>query len=242
MGLLRRFVLLLKVWLNTLLSPAEDPRQTFAYAYQRQRELLVKVQQALTDLATSKERLANKTVEVQKKLPQLEEQARRSLIANREDLARLALQRRQVAAMELKTLEAQVHEVEQEEQRLSLVEQRLSTQIEAFFARQEVIAARYSAAEAQVRVNEALGGVSQELADLGRALEKAEQTTEHMQARASALDELVEAGILETPGLTSGDAVERELAQVDVAQAVEKQLAALKSQLKSGGARPEAST
>lgn len=239
MGLLGRLILLLKTPLNALFAPAPDPRQTFANAYQRQREVLLKVRQALADIAASKSRLEAKTTETKAKLPQLEEEARGTLIAGREDLARLALQRRQVAAVALKTLEQQVREVEQEEQRLSMVEQRLATQIEAFFARQEIIAARYSAAEAQVRINEALTGVSQELTDLGLALEQAEQKTEHMQARATAIDRLVETGVLETPVLPAGDSVERQLAQIDVAQEVEDQLAALKHQI--GESRPSAS-
>ena len=131
----------------------------------------------------------------------------------------------------LQTLEAQVQEVEQEEQRLTLVEQRLATHIEAFHARQEVIAARYSAAEAQVRINEQLSGVTQELADLGVALERAEQKAEYMQARASAIDQLVDAGILDVPGLPGGDAAERQLSQLDAGQAVEAQLAAMKARV-----------
>lgn len=235
MGLLRRFILLLKVWFKGFTAPAEDPRQTFAYAYQRQRELLLSVQQALADIGTSKQKLETKTVETREKLPRLEEQARRALISSREDLARLALQRRQVAVMELQALEDQVQEVQQEEQRLSLVEQRLAAQIEAFHARQEVIAARYSAAEVQVRITEALTGVSAELADLGNALEQAEQKTERMQARATAIDRLVEAGVLEMPGSPAGDDVARQLAHLDVSQAVEDQLAALKQQIKQAG-------
>ena len=66
---------------------------------------------------------------------------------------------------------------QQEERALELVEQRLAAQIEAFFARQEVLEARYTTAEAEVRVGEVMGGVSEELADLTRALERAEQTS-----------------------------------------------------------------
>ncbi|MCH7574976.1 MAG: PspA/IM30 family protein [Candidatus Marinimicrobia bacterium] len=228
-GLLRRFSLLLKVWLKAIMAPAEDPRQSSTY--ERQRELLAKVQKALIDIAETKSRLETKTVEVRKKLPRLKKRALAALTDGREDLARLVLQRRQIAVVELQTLEEQVQEIEQEEQRLSLTEQRLATQIEAFYARLEVIMARYSAAEAQVRINEALSGVSEELADLGRALEVAEQKTDHMQARASAIDRLVEEGILEVPTAHTSSDVERQLAQIDVAQDVEEQLAALKRQL-----------
>jgi phage shock protein A len=227
--LLQRFFHMLKRSLTKFLEPADDPRHTFANAYQRQRELLAKVQRALLDISTTKQRLETKTAEVRAKLPKLQERARGSLVEGREDLARLALQRRQVAMVEVQVLEEQVQEVENEEQRLSLTEQRLSTQLEAFFARQELIAARYSAAEAQVRIHEAFSGVSHELSELGRALEKAEEKSVRMQARATAIDRLIEDGILNAP--VAVDSMDKQFLELDIANDVEVQLAALKQQL-----------
>jgi phage shock protein A len=232
MGLLARLKLVVKSRLQAFTASAEDPRKTFAYAYQRQRELLTKVQQALVDIAASKKQLEAKTAETRERLPPLAEQARRALLAGHEDLARSALQRRQVAAVALQTLEEQVHEVAQEEDRLSLIEQRLTTQIEAFHTRHEVIAARYSAAEAQVRINEALTGVSEELSDLGVALEQAEQRARYMQARATAIDQLIETGALEVSGVAASDRIEQQLSQPDIIKAVEDQLGVLKRALK----------
>ena len=230
-SILRRVVLVFKAWLNAFLASAEDPRQVFAVAYRRQQELLGGVREAMARVATSKEQLVAKTTKARDKLPEMEEQARQHLRAGREDLARLALHLRQAAVRELEFLEQQIQELEQEERVLSLVERRLEAQIEAFFSRQEVIAARYSSAEAHVRVHEALGGVSEELADLGVALDQAEQRTEYMQARASAIDRLVELGILEIPGLKSGDAPTQQLADEDDSQAVDERLVALKGQV-----------
>jgi phage shock protein A len=215
--------------LKSMFKPAEDPRQTFASPYLRQRQLLERVQQALADLDAAKQRLTDQTKQVEEKLPQLQEQAKRALIADREDLARLALERREIATSELGELQQHLSAVETEEQRLALVEQRLATEIEAFRARQEVIAARYSAAEAHVRINEALGGVSQEMAELTDALQKAEETTAHMQARATAIDELVKAGILDAPG---ADTIATQLRAADVGTAVDAQLAALKESVR----------
>lgn len=240
MSLVGRFFSRLIAWFKALFAPAEDPRQTFAHAYQRQRQLLMKVQRALADISASKDRLETKIAGVKEKLPQLEDQARSALVADKEDVARLALRRHQVATIELQTLEEQEREVEHEEQRLSLTEQRLATQIEAFFARQEVIAARYSAAEAQVRINEALGGVSQELTDLGHALQEAEEKAEHMQARASAIDRLIEGGILDMPDLSTSDFMKRDLSHFDVTQAVEERLETLKSEIQESKSPPQA--
>ena len=224
-----KFLLQLAVWLNQILAPAEDPRQTFASTYQRQRDLLVKVQKVLVGIARSKAYLHTRMAMVKGKLPQLEAQARQALTDHREDLARLALYRHQVAATELRLLERQAREVEQEEQYLSLTEQRLSTQIEAFFTREEIVSARFGVAEAEVRVNEALSGVSRELADLGAALKMAEEKAEYMQARASAIDSLIEEGILELPALPGGELLH--ISQLEIAQAVEKRLDSLKREI-----------
>ena len=125
-------------------------------------------------------------------------------------------------------------ELEKEQQTLSFVEQRLSNEIEAFFARQEVLAARYSTAEAQVQINEALSGISEELEGLGVALEHVERTTESMQARVTAIDQLVESGILDTPMRPALSTASSELAGDESSEDVEERLAALKSELGVG--------
>jgi len=110
-----------------------------------------------------------------------------------------------------------------------MIEQRLSGQIEAFAARQEVIKARFSAAEAQVRINEAMTGVSQDFADLTATLQRAEQTTEEMQARATAIDRLVQGGDLEAISFAAGsDAIDVRYQSLGADEDVERQLDALR--------------
>lgn len=205
-GRMRRWVRGLKKGLDDVMAPAEDPRQAYAYTVERQRELLSKVQRALAEIGATKKRLERKDNEVRGKLPILENRARQSLREGQEGQARLWLQRYQLAASELQRMEQQLRDTEMEEQRLWLTEQRLSSELEAFYARQELIAARYSAAEVQVQIGEALTGVSEELAELSRAMENAERESEHMQARAAAIDRLVDDGILELPaGMSQSD-------------------------------------
>ena len=185
---------------NALMSPAEDPRQAYVSTYDKQTSLLVRVRKALAEVAVAKERLEEKAQTTRAKLPHLETLARQALKEDREDLARLRLQRRQLAQVQLHSLNQQLLEIEREENRLSLAEQRLSDQLAAFCTRQELIAARYSAAEAQVHIGEALAGVSEELADLSHAMAAAEQKSAQMEARAAAIDRLVDEGLLEVPG------------------------------------------
>src|SRR5262249_10536550 len=148
----------------------------------------------------------------------------------REDLARLTLQRRHAAALELRAVEERVVEVAQEEQTLLLAERSLAARIEAFRARQEVASARYTAAEAQMRIAETLAEVSNGLAQLGGALERTEAKTQYLRARASTLEGLLQTGL--EPGLAvPSDALDRELACLDADRAVDAQLSTLKAQL-----------
>ena len=233
--ILSRVRLIVKVWLHALLASAKDPREVFAAAHRRQRELLAKVRHALATVAASRARLERNSAQARRKLPELEERARRSLATGREDQARFALQLRQVVLEEAQVLEDQVEQLDREHQTLSLVEHRLATQIETFFARREMAEARYSSTEAHVRIKEALSGISEELEDLDIALERAEEKTENMQARVSAIDELVETGILEMPAGHAMDA--RSSLSPGRAEdgAIEDLLSELKSELRPGG-------
>ena len=236
MGLWSRIQLLLRMKAGAALDRAEDPREVLDFAYTQQLELLRKVKQGLVDVATSKRQLEQQAEKLRARVPQLEDQARRALGLEREDLARLALERKQTALAELGGLDGQVAEVAAEERKLTLAEQQLSARIEEFRTRREVVSARYTAAEAQVRVGEALTGVSGELAELSMAIGRAEEKTERLQARASAIDALIDSGALALPGLPGGgDAVERELRQLTAAQSVENELAALRAET---GGRP----
>ena len=227
-SILRRIRLILRSLAHALLASAEDPRQTFAVAHHRQQQMLEKVRQAQSKLRSAKQQLIAKSDAATDKLPQLEEQARQALVEGREDLARYALRLRLLVEEQVDTLGGQLSQVDEEDRAMSLVEQRLTAQIQAVAARQELLEAQYSTAEAQVQVHEALGGVSDELDGLGDALEQAEQRTERMQARASALDRLVDAGVLDMPVGAGGDWPTLSSTEDQTAGVVEERLAALK--------------
>ena len=230
MNLWARILFLLRIKTGTTLDRAEDPLEVMTYVHGQQQELLHKVRQGLVEVAVSKRRLEMQVEKLQTRVPQIEEQARRALGLGREDLARIALQRKQTAVRELAGLERQAADVGEEERKLAFAEQQVSARIEELRVRREALSARYTAAEAQVRVNEALSGLSGDTADLGAALARAEEKVELMQARASALDALVGSDLLALPPATS-DVVERELNELASRDAVDDELAALKAEL-----------
>src|SRR5439155_1611049 len=80
--------------------------------------------------------------------------------------------------------------------KLVAAEQKLTTRVEAFRTQKETIKAQYTAAEAETRIGESLSGVSEDMADVGMAMDRATDKVETMQARAGAIDELLESGDL----------------------------------------------
>ncbi|MDX1616156.1 MAG: PspA/IM30 family protein [Candidatus Promineifilaceae bacterium] len=228
MGLWQRIMLFFKIRTSSTLDQAEDPRQTYDYAYAQQQELLRKVKQGLIEVATAKEQLAKQIRRQRARIPQLEKQAQQAVTMNREDLARVALGRKQRLLSELDGLEEQLAEVTNEETRLIAAQQQIADRIDAFRTHRDVMSARYTAAESQVRLREALGGVTGELGELSMALGRAEEKAQRMLARATAMDNLIECGSLELP-LIGGDYVEQELRELASHSAVEQELAALKA-------------
>jgi len=109
-------------------------------------------------------------------------------------------------------------------------ESRLATKVEAFRTKKETIKAEYSAADAQVKITESVTGISEEMADVGLAVQRAEEKTENMKARSAALDELLDSGTLED--YSGGDEIEKELAKVKAKSTVDNDLARMKSEMK----------
>lgn len=231
MGLLARISTVFKAKMNKVLDQVENPHETLEYSYEKQLELLQNVRRNITNVVTSKKRLELQIVKLKQNLAKLDNQAREALNKGREDLARIALERKIQNEQQIKELEQQVQDLQSEQDKLQQVETRLRAKVESFKTQKEVIKARYSAAEAQVKIGEAVTGLSEEMTDVGLAIERAEQKTEKMQARASAIDELVASGALED-NLGNKDPLEAELNRLEADDKVAKELERLKSEVK----------
>jgi phage shock protein A len=227
----------IKAKVSRLLDRAEDPGETLDYGYQKQVELLQNVKKGIADVVTSKKRLQMQTEKLQQQVVKLDTQARQALAAGNEDLARMALERKNLAQTELQSLDTQIAQLEQQQQQLTENEQKLRAKIEAFRTKKEVIKAQYSAAEAQVRISEAANGVGEQMADLGLAIQRAQDKTENMKARADAVAELEAAGTFEDlTQLGDGqDDIDRQLQELTSGTQVDAELEKMKAELGSGG-------
>jgi phage shock protein A len=231
----RRMAALFRIKANKALDRAEDPREVLDYSYAQQLEMLQKVRRGVADVATSRKRIESQINQLRQSSGKLEDQAQQALAAGREDLAREALTRRTAVDSQLTDLRAQQESLQAEEEKLTLATQRLQARVETFRTRKETIKASYTAAEAQTRVGEAVTGIGEEMGDVGMAMQRTQDKTEQMQARAGAMDELIASGGLEDASLPAGgDRIQAELEAAAAGQDVERELARMKAQLPPG--------
>jgi len=229
MSLLERMDTVIKAKMNKIMGKIEDPRETLDYSYEKQLDLLQNVRKGVAEVATSKKRLELQKARLQANIDKMDVQARDALKSNREDLAKMTLERKAVLQSQIAGLDQQIAELDNELQKLTEAENRLSTKVESFRVKKEAIKAQYSAAEAQVKVTESVTGISEEMADVGMAIQRAEDKTDSMKARSAALDELLATGVLED--YSGSDQIEKELAKAKTDTAVSDEFTKLKQEM-----------
>ncbi|MGI6082795.1 MAG: PspA/IM30 family protein [Limnochordia bacterium] len=232
MGVFSRMSTIFKAKMSRLMDRFENPHETLDYSYEKQLELLRNVKRGLTEVVASKKRLELQSAKLKESAAKHEQQAREALTHGREDLARMALERRALTMQQLQGLDEQIEELQKEQDKLAATEARLQAKVQAFRTQKEIIKAQYSAAEAQVKIGEAATGLSEEMADVGLAIERAQDKTERMRSRAAAIDELVASGsLIDSIDVGPKDDIEKELARLSQHQSVEDDLARLKKEV-----------
>ncbi|MEI8105185.1 MAG: PspA/IM30 family protein [Actinomycetes bacterium] len=228
-----RTTTILKAKYSKLLNRAENPNETLDYSYEEQLRQLQNVKRGIADVATAKKRLELQYASMQQQVEKLDGQAKDALKANREDLAREALTRKAAIQGQLDGIMQQGQQLEAQQAKLVEGQKTLSAKVESFRTQKEVMKAQYSAAEAQVKIGEAVTGISDNMADVGLAVQRAKDKTEEMQARAAAVEELTAAGTL-TDLTATGDDIDRQLSQIQQGGQVDDELAKLKAELGQG--------
>lgn len=237
MGLFSRLMTFLRIRTSAALDKVEDPGQVMDYSYSKQLEQLQQLRRAIADVVTQEKRLEIQQTQQTEKVNRLSSQARQALLANREDLARMALQRKETLLTQLNAYEQQIAQLKAQEEKLIQMERNVSARVEAFRTQKEMVKAQYSAAQAQVKISETVTGISEELTEMNLAMQRAQDKVLSMQARANAMEALIEQGTLGEQGMlgTGGDTLERELQQISAEQNIEAQLQAMKQQLQLNG-------
>jgi phage shock protein A len=223
---------------NKALDAAEKPDEMLDLSYQQMLDQITKVRQGLVPVAASRKQIELQEQQLQHSIDHLNDQAKAALGQNREDLAREALSRKAAAQAQIDGMEPQHQQLTEEEQKLGQALAALQQRVNNFRTQKEVLKAQYTAASAVSSVNESVAGISGTLGDSGATLQRAQDKIANMQARAGALDELLQSGVLEDVG-GGGDDIQKELDAVGNQAGVEDELAALKAQIAAPAATPE---
>jgi phage shock protein A len=234
MGLISRFSNLFKAKTHTVLDKLEKPEEMLDYSFEKQRELINRLRRDVAEVITAKKRLEMQKAKLVANTNTLDDQAHRALDSNREDLARLALERKNAILQQVASLNNRIRDIQMQQERLEGTEKRLSSKVEEFKTRKEVIKAQYSSAEAQVRIKESITGISEEMNDVGVSLNRAEEKTQKLQAKVQALDEMIDSGVLTDytapTDSTGGVDIEAELDKVALKSSVDEEFEKLKAE------------
>src|SRR6267378_4157931 len=122
---MERTMTIIKAKWNKLLNKAENPAETLDYSYEKQLELLQNVKRGIADVVTAKKRLELQETQLQQSIVKLDGQARQALAANREDLARQALERKSGLQQQLQGLDTQVKGLQDQQEKLVASEKQL---------------------------------------------------------------------------------------------------------------------
>ena len=223
---------------NKALDTAEKPDEMLDYSYSQMLDQLTKVRQALVTVAASRKQIELQEQQLQHSVDHLNQQAATALSVGKEDLAREALQRKAAAQSQIDGMEAQHQQLNEEEQKLEQTLSALQERVNQFRTQKETLKAQYTAASAESAVNESVAGISTTLGDSGAALQRAQDKIANMQARAGALDELLQSGVLEDVGGDTDD-IQKELDEAGSSAEVDRELAAMKAQIGPATPAPE---
>ncbi len=230
MSFSNRFINLIKQKVNKVLEKHEDPREALDYSAVKQTELIQRLRREIVEVVASKKRLEMQKARLLENINKLQEQAKSAVKAGRDDLATLALERKNANLAQAKELDTQIMEIQTEQDKLENAEKRLSIKVEEFKSKKEIIKARYSSAEAEVRIKENITGISEEMSDIGVAMSRAEEKTDAMKSKAMAIDDMIGSGSL-VDYTDNKDQIESELEKTDIKSKVDEDLAKLKSSM-----------
>ena len=230
MGILKRAIEVTEAKINKLLNRIEDPNETLDLSYEKMVSGLQEVKTHIADVVTEQKRIENKIKKCTEDAKKREDEAKAALKLGKEDLAKQALEIKQDELQKIKDFTAAYETISGQVNKLKTTESKYKAKIEQFRQTKEVAKASYTAAKAQVQVKESLTGIGDKLGNVGDAINRAQDKAEQMNARADALDGLVDSGVLDD-SLGLNDSVDAQLSAAKKEASVADELAKLKEEL-----------
>ena len=224
MGLFDRTTEALEREVNRLLDDIEDPQENLEYTYERLRDELTRVDEALVDLVTQRKRLERDRDRLDDRIDDHNARAREAVEDGDDDSAREHLEEKRSDMTRLDDVETRIADLRDAESDLKSRRNELKERVERFRTERAELNARQRAANAEASVANALGEEG-DAAD--RRVAAATDDVEESEARAAAIEELRAEGFFDDEEHRERDA---ERARVDAE--VESELQTLRNRVR----------
>lgn len=233
MSVFARVADILQAKTHKLLDRLEDPNETLDLSYEKMLSQLQDTKRHLADVVAQQKSLERQIEASGQEAAKAEDDARAALAAGREDLAKAALTHKHDALDKLQSLKQAHAQIQPQAEKLIAFEKKLEERIDSFRTRKEVMKASYTAAAAQAKVSQSMAGIGGSFDNVGETLRRAEDKVSAMQAKAEAMNSLVETGVLADP-LDRRNKSEKELDALRVGAAIDADLTRLKAEIAAG--------
>jgi phage shock protein A len=145
--------------------------------------------------------------------------------------ARRAIGRSNAYGVQLDDLRTEIDAVHKSFLKIENVGEDLRVRTEMIRHQKEIVAAKVATSRASITAHSALGGLGPEMESINGLLADAQSRTQDLQARAAAIEELVERGSFDQPGPAAADDVGRRIHEAVSKEAVDAQLTSLKQKV-----------
>lgn len=221
MSLITRFINVVKAKFNKFLSTQEDPIEQLEYAYTQMEEKRKSVKESVVDVMAQRKKLEKKKQKMQDEIEEHNQDAKECMKAGREDLARVALEKKKSKMAAVEGLEEQIGQMKTLEEDMQDQLTEIENRLNELKTEKEVLKARYEGAEAIEAVNESL---TENLGDysIEDAVGDVEEEIEDMEARAAAINEFNGSG---------EETIEEQIDNISQSSGVDSELDQLRSEI-----------
>lgn len=217
MGIFNRMSDVIKANINDLLDKAEDPEKMIKQMVLEMEESVNKATLSVAQAIANEKQLERRLEKEKANVADWQSKAEQAVNANREDLAKAALEKRIVAQKNVDDLLPTLQSAKATADRLKSQLDQLRKKLDEARSRQNTLIARSNAAKAEKQLNQAMNGTG---SDAFSKFEKFENKVEQMEAEAEAFGELN----------SSDKSLEEEFANLSSPD-IDNELAKLKAQM-----------
>ncbi len=187
MGIFSRIADIFKSNVNDALDKAEDPEKMLKQMVLEMEESVNKATLAVANSIANEKGLERKLEKARKDSTEWEQKAMQALQANREDLAKAALEKKSIADRNVADLHPIYEQAKATSTKLRQQLDQLKSKLDEARSRQSTLIARSQAAKAQKQISQSFSGVG---SDAFTKFDKFEGKIEKLEAEATAFEQL----------------------------------------------------